>query len=156
MAKNVKMLAALAAGITVVALVAAPALKAEEKAAAPAPAMETAPDTDIENLKAIQGEVSSVDTKGNTVTIKDPKNADPKTNTTTLIIDPKTTTIWGEFDEIKLSDLTPGTKVAGEYKINPEKTNTATYLEIVTEEETEAPAAEETVPAPANPEKPVE
>lgn len=156
MAKNIKMLVVFAAGLTACALIASPALKAEEKAAAPAPVPEAAPDSDIENLKAIQGEVASVDAKGNTVTIKDPKNADPKTNATTLIIDPKTTTIWGEFDEIKLSDLTPGTKVAGEYKINPDKTTTATYLEIVTEEEMEAPAAEETVPAPATPEKPVE
>jgi hypothetical protein len=152
----VKNLVVLVAGITVLALLAVPALQAEEKAAAPAAVPELAPETDIENLKAIQGEVASVDAKGNSVTIKDPGNADPKTNVTTLIIDPKTTTIWGEFDEIKLSDLTPGTKVAGEYKINPDKTTTATYLEIVTEEEAEAPAAEDAVPSPVTPEKPVE
>ncbi len=156
MAKNLKMLVVLAAGLTAFALIVTPAARAEEKAAAPAPVPEAAPDADIENLKAIQGEVASIDVKGNSVSIKDPKNADAKTNITTLIIDQKTTTIWGEFDEIKLSDLTPGTKIAGEYKINPDKTATATYLEIVTEEETEAPAAEETVPTPATPEKPVE
>lgn len=154
MTKTLRILVVLAAVSASACLIGTPALKAQEKAAAPAAAPEAAPDTDIENLKSIQGEVVSVDAKANTVTVKDPKNVDPKTNATTLTIDPKTTTIWGEFDEIKLSDLPVGAKVAGEYKVNPDKSVTATYLEIVTEEEPEVPPAEET--APAAPEKPVE
>ncbi|HRZ86524.1 MAG TPA: hypothetical protein P5287_01770 [bacterium] len=153
MEKKAPLFGMMAVLVVAAALIAAPAIKAQDKADMP-PA-ETA-ESDVDNLKAIQGEVAAVDVKENTVTVKDPKNTDVKTNTTILLIDPKTTTIWGEFDEIKLSDLAVGTKIAGEYKINPNKSNTATYLEIITEEEAEMPAAEEAVPAPVTPETPVE
>lgn len=133
---------------------------AEQTPAAPAPAAEAALDEegDIENLMSVQGEVSTVDPKANTVSIKDSSVKDPATATKTLVIDPKTTTIWGEYDEIKLTDLPVGSKVAGEYKLNPNGSMTATYLEIVLDEEAELPALEET-PEDTNAkpaEKPVE
>ena len=122
---------------------------AEQAAASkstPAAAAESALDDegDIENLMSVQGDVTAVDPKANTVTIKDGSVKDPAAATKTLVIDPKTTTIWGEYDEIKLTDLAVGSKVAGEYKLNPNGTMTATYLEIVLDEEAELPALDET------------
>lgn len=126
----------------------------------PAPVQDAALDEegDIENLMSVQGEVTATDPKANTVAIKDGSVKDPATASKTLVIDPKTTTIWGEYDEIKLTDLPVGSKVAGEYKLNPNGSMTATYLEIVLDEEAELPALEETPEdAQANPaEKPVE
>ncbi len=138
------------------------AQEAKGQGATPAPAVtEDAmldDEADIANLVSIQGEVTAVDAKANTVAIKDPNVKDPATATKTLVIDPKTTTIWGEYDEIKLTDLAAGTKVAGEYKLNPNGSMTATYLEIVLDEEAELPPLEESQEAakekPA--EKPVE
>ncbi len=108
---------------------------------------------DIENLMSIQGEVTAVDPKANTVSIKDPNAKDAAAAGKTLAIDPKTTTIWGEYDEIKLGDLPVGSKVAGEYKQNPNGSMTATYLEIVLDEEAELPALDET---PEETQKPAE
>ena len=131
-----------------------------QQVAAPAPAAENAldEDADIENLVSIQGEVTSVDAKNNSVAVKDSSSKDVAKALKTLVIDPKTTTIWGEYDEIKLADLPVGSKVAGEYKLNPGGTMTATYLEIVLDEEAELPALDETPDASkAKPaEKPVE
>ena len=131
-----------------------------QDAAAKAPAVESAldEDADLENLVSVQGEVTAVDAKVNSVSIKDPNVKDAATATKTLAIDPKTTTIWGEYDEIKLSDLPVGTKVAGEYKLNPNGSMTATYLEIVLDEEAELPPLEETPDQAKNKpaEKPVE
>ena len=116
-----------------------------QEAAAPAVKADSAidEDADIENLVSVQGEVSAVDPKANTVTVKDPNVKDSAAAIKTLTIDPKTTTIWGEYDEIKLSDLPVGSKVAGEYKQNTNGSLTATYLEIVLDEEAELPPLDE-------------
>ena len=134
------------------------AMAEEAKAAAPAAESAADEEADIENLVSVQGEVTAVDAKANTVSIKDPSVKDAATAVKTLSIDPKTTTIWGEYDEIKLTDLPVGAKVAGEYKQNPNGSMTATYLEIVLDEEAELPPAEDaTNTAKAKPaEKPVE
>ncbi len=115
-------------------------------AAAPVAKTDSAMDeeADVENLVSVQGEVTSVDAKANTVTVKDPNVKDVAAAIKTLTIDPKTTTIWGEYDEIKLADLAVGSKVAGEYKQNANGSLTATYLEIVLDEEAELPPLDET------------
>ncbi|MDP8262250.1 MAG: hypothetical protein P9M13_02980 [Candidatus Ancaeobacter aquaticus] len=83
-----------------------------------------------DELISIQGNVVSIEPAKNNVSIKSEGDKVIK-----LHIDPKTTTIWGEFDEIPLAELEAGQNVAGEYKINPTGTMTATYLEIVTEDD---------------------
>lgn len=128
-----------------------------QQATVPAPAAEgdLDEDADIENLVSIQGEVTAVDTKSNSVSVKDSSAKDAAKAVKALVIDPKTTTIWGEYDEIKLTDLPVGSKVAGEYKQNPDGSMTATYLEIVLDEEAELPPLDDTTapgaatPAPA-------
>ncbi len=130
-----------------------PVLAAEEQTSTNVAEAELEDEGDIENLMSIQGEVTAVDPKANTVSIKDPNAKDASAAAKNLTIDPKTTTIWGEYDEIKLGDLPVGSKVAGEYKQNPNGSMTATYLEIVLDEEAELPALDE---APEETQKPAE
>ncbi len=127
-------------------------------ATAPAPAAQGAleEDADIENLVSIQGEVTAVDPKNNSVSIKDSSAKDPAKAVKTLTVDPKTTTIWGEYDEIKVADLPVGSKVAGEYKTNPNGSMTATYLEIVLDEDAELPPLDEATAPGATKAKPAE